>query len=145
MLVRKSDRVLELGAGTGVISLAIDALYQPREIVALEIQAELIAMLRRNAELNGADSVRAIAADLRKIDDAKLPRETFDLVVANPPYRANKTGRVSPDDGRRIAEIRKLCDPRRLRHGGLALYTAWRKRRLRVCRRSIGGADLDAA
>lgn len=102
-MVRKSDRVLELGAGTGVISLAIDALYQPREIVALEIQAELVAMLRRNVELNGADSVRAIAADLRKIDDAKLPRETFDLVVANPPYRANKTGRVSPHDGRRIA------------------------------------------
>src|SRR5579863_1499560 len=75
VMVRKSDRVLELGAGTGVISLTIDALYQPREIVALEIQAELVAMLRRNAKLNSIDSIRAIAADLRKMDEAKLPRE----------------------------------------------------------------------
>ncbi len=103
VMVRKSDRVLELGAGTGVISLAIDALYQPREIVALEIQAELVTMLRRNAELNRANSIHAIAADLRQMDEATLPRESFDLVVANPPYRASKTGRLSPQEGRRIA------------------------------------------
>ncbi len=103
VMVRKSDRVIELGAGTGVISLAIVALYQPREIVALEIQAELVAMLRRNAELNRADSMRAIEADLRAPNDAKLPRESFDVVVANPPYRASKTGRLSPQEGRRIA------------------------------------------
>ena len=104
MLVRKSDRVLELGAGTGVISLAIDALYQPREIVALEIQAELVAMLRRNAELNGARlDPRDRGRPAQIADDAKLPRESFDVVVANPPYRANQTGRVSPDEGRRIA------------------------------------------
>jgi tRNA1Val (adenine37-N6)-methyltransferase len=101
--VRSRDRVLELGAGTGVVSVAIAALHQPREILALEIQPELVAMLRRNAELNSVDSIRAIAADLRKLNDARVPRESFDVVVANPPYRASKAGRVSPHAGRRIA------------------------------------------
>ena len=101
--VRRTDRVLELGAGTGVISLAIAALHQPREIVAIEIQPELVAMLHRSAELNGTDTIHAITADLRKLIDAKLPRESFDLVVANPPYHAHKAGRVSPHDARRIA------------------------------------------
>jgi len=101
--VRGRDRILELGAGTGVISLAVAALHQPREIVAIEIQPELVVMIRRNAELNGVDSIRAIAADLRRLNDAKLPRESFDVVVANPPYRASKTGRISPHEGRRIA------------------------------------------
>ncbi len=100
--VRGRDRVLELGAGTGVISLAIAALRRPREIVALEIQPELVAMIRRNAELNSA-SIRAIAADLRKPAEAKLARESFDVVLANPPYRAARTGRVSPHQGRRTA------------------------------------------
>jgi tRNA1Val (adenine37-N6)-methyltransferase len=100
---RSRDRVLELGAGTGVISLALAALYHPREIVALELQPELVTMIRRNAELNRVDSIRAIAADLRKISDVKIPRESFDFVVANPPYRANKAGRVSPHQARRIA------------------------------------------
>jgi tRNA1(Val) A37 N6-methylase TrmN6 len=101
--VRSRDRVLELGAGTGVISLAVAALHQPREIVAIEIQPELVAMILRNAELNGVDSIRAIAADLRKSNDAKVRREGFDVVAANPPYRASKAGRVSPHAARRIA------------------------------------------
>ncbi len=101
--VRKRDRVLDLGAGSGVVSLAIAALYQPSEILALEIQPELTDLIRRNAELNQLDSIRAIAGDLRAPSDAKLRRDSFDVVVANPPYRAGKTGRDSPHAARRIA------------------------------------------
>ena len=101
--IRRCDRVLELGAGTGVISLAIAALHQQREIVAIEIQPEPAAMLRRSAELNGVGSIRAIAADLRKLNDPKIARESFDVVIANPPYRASKAGRLSPHAARRIA------------------------------------------
>jgi tRNA1Val (adenine37-N6)-methyltransferase len=101
--VRARDRVLELGAGGGVISLAIAALHQPREIVALEIQPELADLIQRSAQLNGIDSIRPITGDLRKLNAAKVPREGFDVVVANPPYRASKTGRVSRHEARRIA------------------------------------------
>jgi tRNA1Val (adenine37-N6)-methyltransferase len=101
--VRSRDRVLDLGAGTGVISLAIAALHKPREIVALEVQPELVEIVRRNAKLNCVDSILAVAADLRNPNEAKLRRETFDVVVANPPYRASAAGRVSPHNARRIA------------------------------------------
>jgi tRNA1Val (adenine37-N6)-methyltransferase len=95
--------VLELGAGTGVISMVIAALQQPHEIAALEIQPELTEVIRRNAKLNGITSIRAIPGDLREVRNEKLVPESFDVVVANPPYRASKTGRVSPHHGRRIA------------------------------------------
>jgi tRNA1Val (adenine37-N6)-methyltransferase len=101
--VRGGDRVLEIGAGTGVISLVIGVLHQPAEIVAIEIQPELAELIGRNAELNGVASLRAIASDLRQPNDAGVARENFDLVVANPPYRANANGRVSPHPARRIA------------------------------------------
>jgi tRNA1Val (adenine37-N6)-methyltransferase len=101
--MRSRDRVLELGAGTGVISLAIAALHQPREIVVVEIQTALVAMLRRNLKLNGVDSIRAVAGDLRKLDDPKVAPQSFDVVVANPPYRASNAGRASPLEARRIA------------------------------------------
>lgn len=101
--VRRSDRVLELGAGSGVVSLAIAALHGPREIVAIEIQPELVAMVDRNAQLNGFASIQAIEADLRKIKHIKVRANSFDVVIANPPYRARNAGRESPNEKRRIA------------------------------------------
>jgi tRNA1Val (adenine37-N6)-methyltransferase len=101
--VRGGDRVLEIGAGTGVISLVIAMLDEPGEIVAIEIQPQLVEMIRRNAVLNGVASIRAIATDLRRPDKAGVERENFDLVVANPPYRRREDGRISPHEARRIA------------------------------------------
>ena len=97
------DRVLELGAGCGVVSIMMASLYRPREIVALEIQPSMAEMIARNAEINGLKSVRSVCADLRIKKIAGITPASFDLVVANPPYRASATGRESPDQGRRIA------------------------------------------
>jgi tRNA1Val (adenine37-N6)-methyltransferase len=100
---RTRDRVLDLGAGCGVVSLMIAALSNARAIVALEIQPALAALIARNAELNGLAQVSALEADLRERRIAELAPASFDLVVANPPYRAAQTGRESPNRSRRIA------------------------------------------
>src|ERR1700689_4545736 len=62
---RPAARVLELGAGCGVVALLFAALTQPREVVALEIQPALAALIARNAALNGLGMIRAVCADLR--------------------------------------------------------------------------------
>jgi tRNA1Val (adenine37-N6)-methyltransferase len=100
---RSRDRVLELGAGCGVVSIMLAALYHPREVVALELQSDLAEMAARNATLNDLGLVRTICADLRTRRIEGLEPATFDLVVANPPYRALRTGRESPNHSRSIA------------------------------------------
>src|SRR5271163_4963130 len=60
------DRVLELGAGCGVVSIMIAALYRTRAVVAIEIQPQLAAMIDRNAALNELESVHGVCADLRQ-------------------------------------------------------------------------------
>jgi tRNA1Val (adenine37-N6)-methyltransferase len=97
------DRVLELGAGCGVVSIMMASLYKPREVVALEIQPTLAEMIARNATLNGFDSMHSLCADLRRRKIAGIEPASFDLIVANPPYRATATGRENPDHGRRFA------------------------------------------
>jgi tRNA1Val (adenine37-N6)-methyltransferase len=97
------ERVLELGAGCGVVSIMIAALYRPREVVAIEIQPPLAEMIQRSAALNELKSVHAVCADLRQKKIAGVEPASFDLVVANPPYRATASGRESPDHGRRVA------------------------------------------
>lgn len=97
------DRVLELGAGCGVVSIMIAALYRPREVVAIEIQPPLAEMIARSAAINGLKSVHAVCADVRRKKIAGVEPASFDLVIANPPYRAAATGRENPDHGRRLA------------------------------------------
>ena len=97
------DRVLDLGAGCGVVSIAIAALYRPRAVVALEIQPTLADMIARNAAINGLNSVHSVCANVRQKKIAGIAPATFDLVVANPPYRAAASGRENPDHSRRIA------------------------------------------
>jgi tRNA1(Val) A37 N6-methylase TrmN6 len=79
------------------------ALWRPREVIAIEIQPELAALAERNAALNHLESMRVIQADLRTRHIGGLDSASFDLVVANPPYRALRSGRESPNPGRRIA------------------------------------------
>ncbi|MBV8453123.1 MAG: methyltransferase [Deltaproteobacteria bacterium] len=98
---RRRARVLELGAGCGVVSLILAALHHPAEAVAVELQPRLAAMIAHNAALNDV-VVRAICADLRRNISGLAPA-VFDYVVANPPYRAAWRGRESPDAERRVA------------------------------------------
>src|SRR6266478_6534458 len=58
------DRILELGAGCGVVSIMIAALQCPREVVAIEIQPSLAEMITRSAAINELDSVTVGNADL---------------------------------------------------------------------------------
>jgi tRNA1Val (adenine37-N6)-methyltransferase len=95
-------RILELGAGCGVVSVVLAALYQPKEIVAIEVQPPLAALIARNAVLNGTAELKAICADIRE-SIPELKADEFDYVVANPPYRAATRGRESPDAQRRIS------------------------------------------
>ena len=100
---RPGERVLELGAGCGVVSIMVAALYKPAAVVAVELQPALAALIERNAVLNSLDVVSAIGADLRARKIPHLAPGGFDLVIANPPYRRLNSGRQSPNLGRRLA------------------------------------------
>ncbi|HKD68033.1 MAG TPA: methyltransferase [Candidatus Binataceae bacterium] len=127
---RPAARILELGAGCGVISIMAAALYSPREVAALEVQEELAKLAGRNAELNHLPAVRAIAGDLRARSIAGLKTACFDLVIANPPYYASGTGRRSPHGARDLARAESattlrhfvVAASRYLKHGGKAAF-----------------------
>lgn len=101
--VRSRDRVLELGAGCGVISAILASARRPREIVAIELQPALARAAARTVALNHLDNVRVVQGDLRARRLAGAAPASFDFVIANPPYRAAGSGRESPNLSRRIA------------------------------------------
>lgn len=79
---RPSGRVLDIGAGSGAISIAIAAHAPLVSMVATDISADALAVARRNAgRLGCGGRIEFIAVDL--FPESAAP---FDLIVSNPPY-----------------------------------------------------------
>ena len=91
--LKKKFRVLDLGTGTGVIPLLIAD--EVKEIFAVELNSKMAETARRNFELNNlAEKIQVVEGDYRKHRDL-FNAESFDLVIANPPYVPIKNGEVN--------------------------------------------------
>ncbi|TRW99271.1 methyltransferase [Paracoccus sp. M683] len=92
-------RVLELGCGAGVASLCLGFRVPGLHLTGLELQPDYAALAQENAAQNGID-LRVVQGDLAAMP-ATLRAESFDHVIANPPYFTSST--AAPDPGRNIA------------------------------------------
>jgi tRNA1Val (adenine37-N6)-methyltransferase len=95
---READRparVIDLGAGSGVVALLVAAWRPAWQVTAVEVQPSLADLARRNIELNNLP-VELIEADWRSLGVPGRMGEA-DLVVCNPPYFAVERGQPCPD------------------------------------------------
>ncbi|MFW6114769.1 MAG: tRNA1(Val) (adenine(37)-N6)-methyltransferase [Thermodesulfobacteriota bacterium] len=99
--VNTEDVVVDLGAGCGIISLLLAKTNGARCIAGLELQAELVSQAKRNVRLNGFEqTISILQGDLRVLP---LAPGCADVVVCNPPYRKERSGRINPDPYKAIA------------------------------------------
>ena len=93
-------RVVDLGSGSGVISLLLSQKDQAAKVVGLELQDALVERSRRTVALNGfQDRVEIVQGDVRALPTSLMPG-SFDVVVSNPPYRTVGSGRLALGDER---------------------------------------------
>ncbi len=106
---RDGERLCELGTGCGVIPVLLGMRRPPAVIYAVEIQKELAALARENAEQNGFDGwIRVVEGDLKNA--ASLLPEKVDLVFSNPPYRkADQGGAPTPERHEVLCGIGDVC------------------------------------
>jgi tRNA1Val (adenine37-N6)-methyltransferase len=93
-----SKRILDLGAGCGVVGLVLAAMGKAKDVSMIEIQPIMVEAARRNLKANGVEGC-VIEKDLRVLKDV-LQGEKFDRVVLNPPYIPSGQGRAGFDLGR---------------------------------------------
>ncbi len=101
--LKPGGRIIDLGAGCGIISLLLARVNPAASVVAVEINPEMAALVERNIRHNDlAGRVSVHVEDVIKLRTS-YPVSTFDLVVSNPPFRTAGSGRISPHAGRDAA------------------------------------------
>jgi tRNA1Val (adenine37-N6)-methyltransferase len=101
--IKPRDRILELGAGTGVISLLLAQKFPTARFVADEFEPEAYRLLAHNIDTNGfRERIIPVDRDVKYLSRSIAPG-AFDVLVANPPYTRAGSGRTSPSAVRQSA------------------------------------------
>ncbi len=115
--IKRGDRILELGAGTGIISLLLARKFPFAKIVADEYEPLAYSLLCSNIELNGlSDRIVPVDRDVQYLSRSIAPA-AFDVIVANPPYGITGAGKMSPSPAKQLA-----------RHSHATSFNAWLNR-----------------
>ena len=108
--VREGERVLDLGTGTGIIPILLEAKTKGSEFKALEIQHESADMARRSVMLNSLEEkIEIVEGDIKEASKI-FGAAVFDVVTTNPPYMNDNHGLKNPELPKAIARHEVLCD-----------------------------------
>lgn len=107
--VKANARVLDLGTGTGIIPILLEAKTKACHLVGLEIQEDSADMARRSVCLNGLeDKIDIVTGDIKEAGSL-FDAASFDVITCNPPYMTDKHGLTNPNDAKAIARHEILC------------------------------------
>lgn len=107
--VKPGGLVLDLGTGTGIIPILLEAKTPAAHLTGLEIQEESADMARRSVELNGlSGKIEIVTGDIREADRL-FQSASFDVVTSNPPYMIDDHGLKNPEAPKAIARHEVCC------------------------------------
>ncbi|WP_304943693.1 tRNA1(Val) (adenine(37)-N6)-methyltransferase [Vallitalea guaymasensis] len=108
-VVKEKETVLDLGTGTGIIPILLEAKTKGNHFTGLEIQEESVEMADRSVKLNCLeDKISIVKGDIKEA--VKLfPLSSFDVITSNPPYMNNKNGIKNDLQPKSIARHEILC------------------------------------
>ncbi len=107
--IRKNDKVLDIGTGTGIIAVLTAAKTQASSVTGLEIQPEMSEMAERSVKLNGLESrLNIVCGDIKNALQL-FGKARFDAIVTNPPYINKGGGLLNPSDTMAVSRHELLC------------------------------------
>lgn len=107
--VKPGERVIDLGTGTGIIPILLEAKTPGDHFTGLEIQAESADMARRSVALNRLESkIDIVTGDIKDASNI-FGASSFAVVTTNPPYMIGQHGLQNESDAKTIARHEVLC------------------------------------
>ncbi len=108
--VKLGEKVLDLGTGTGIIPILLEAKTDGEHFTGLEIQPESADMASRSVAYNDLqDKIDIVTGDIKDASQ-RFGATSFDVITTNPPYMIGQHGIKNDQDAKAIARHEILCD-----------------------------------
>lgn len=108
--VKPGERALDLGTGTGIIPILLEAKTKGEHFTGLEIQPESADMAARSVAYNHLEEkITIVTGDIREAS-ARFGAGSFEVITTNPPYMIGQHGIQNDASAKTIARHEVLCD-----------------------------------
>ncbi len=101
--IKDGKKIVDLGTGTGIISILLSKKVNPSKIIGVEVQEDVYKMAKKSIALNNLEDVLEIINS--DIKDLKLEKNFYDVVVTNPPYKKLGTGINADNEKQQISRF----------------------------------------
>lgn len=108
-VVKKGECVLDMGTGTGIIPILLEAKTEGQHFTGLEIQPQSVDMAKRSVALNHLEEKITIVEGDIKNASSLFGKSIFDVITCNPPYMNENHGLKNPQLPKAIARHELLC------------------------------------
>ena len=107
--IKKGEKVLDLGTGTGIIPILLEAKTAGRHFTGLEIQPDSADMAKRSVLYNHLEEkISIVTGDIKDASNI-FGASSFDVITTNPPYMIAEHGLQNEADAKTIARHETLC------------------------------------
>lgn len=107
--IRNRELALDLGTGTGILPILLEAKNEGEHYTGLEIQEESADMARRSVSHNGLeDKIDIVTGDIKEASRI-FGAASFHVITTNPPYMIGEHGLKNEKEALYIARHEALC------------------------------------
>ena len=107
--IKNNSAIADLGTGTGVLTILLSKKVNPKKIIGFEKQVEVANLAKRSVELNKLDNAEIRNIDIKDVFN-EFDRNSFDIVVTNPPYKKQGTGINAANEKQQISRFETSVD-----------------------------------
>lgn len=106
---KEGEKIIDLGTGTGIIPILMEARGKGSRFTALEIQPESADMASRSVKLNQLeDKIEVVEGDIKEAS-VLFGKGSFHVVTTNPPYMIGSHGLANKAEALHIARHEVAC------------------------------------
>ncbi len=107
--IKNNSTVLDLGTGTGIISILLSKKINAKKIIGIEIQKEVAKMAEKSVKLNELKNVEILNEDIKNLKKI-FEKNSIDAIVTNPPYIEKNNGFKSENKNKLISRHEIKCN-----------------------------------